>query len=210
MGQLSQAFIEARERVGWSHRELARRAGCRNLVSQSRLIHQFEMGSAVDYRLLLKIGRVLGFTQQRIDELIAEDEARYIAEWNDWADQPENPYIVVRCFSACYVRSELPEDCHGSLAQAEAYISGFAKRINKRCCLVWSRRLSVFYAADGTMARRAVATPDNDPRPQLRIAGGPPMLFNSPPLSQPPQRQVIRHRPQSTRTADGIHTVQPS
>src|SRR5690606_26972241 len=75
MGQLSQAFIEARERVGWSHRELARRAGCRNLVSQSRLIHQFEMGSAVDYRLLLKIGRVLGFTQQRIDELIAEDEA---------------------------------------------------------------------------------------------------------------------------------------
>jgi len=195
MGQLSQAFVEARERVGWSHRELARRAGCRNLVSQSRLIHQFEMGGAVDYRLLLKIGRVLGFTQQGIDELIAEDESRYIAGWNDWAGQPEDPYIVVRCFAACYVRQELPEGCRESLAGAEAYVSAFAKRIKLRCCLVWSRRLCVFYAADGTLERRAVATPDNDPRPRLSIAGGPPVLFNSPPLSLPPQRQVIRHRP---------------
>ena len=50
--------------------------------------------------------------------------------------------------------------------QAEQLVSDKAKEIGQRCCLVWSRRLSVFFAADGTVEAVVEATPTEQVAPR--------------------------------------------
>jgi hypothetical protein len=94
-----------------------------------------------------------------------------LEDWLTWANEPIKPYLVVRLMAAVYSQLELPDEVV-SVEEAERYASGFAKQHRLRVCLVLSRRVSVYFDADGSFEFASEAVPGGDPnQPYTRIGG---------------------------------------
>jgi hypothetical protein len=50
--------------------------------------------------------------------------------------------------------------------EAMQFVSEVADELQLRCCLVWSRRVSIYFAADGTVKRVKEATPTEPVEPR--------------------------------------------
>jgi hypothetical protein len=72
---------------------------------------------------------------------------------------------------ACvYQRLELPEDARSPEA-AEAYAACLARERKLMVCLVWSRRLSVYFNGTGQVHQRLEAAPNVPCEPYVEIGG---------------------------------------
>ncbi|KKK98611.1 hypothetical protein LCGC14_2641000, partial [marine sediment metagenome] len=60
------------------------------------------------------------------------------------------PYVVLRLIAAVYSHVDLPEGISSQI-EAEEFAAGLAKEHRLRTCLVWSRRLSIYFKADGRL-----------------------------------------------------------
>ncbi|MCY2927896.1 MAG: hypothetical protein NTV86_00090 [Planctomycetota bacterium] len=69
---------------------------------------------------------------------------------------------------AVYKTQRLPESVT-TIEQAQEHASQTARQWNRLVCLVWSRRLSVYFDEQGQVEVRAVATPDRHVAPFMRI-----------------------------------------
>jgi hypothetical protein len=64
------------------------------------------------------------------------------------------------------------------MEQAETWASAVAGGIKKRCCLVWSRRISCWFNEEGKLTHRSEARPCEPNTPWIKIGGkGPAFLF---------------------------------
>jgi hypothetical protein len=64
------------------------------------------------------------------------------------------------------------------MEEAETWASAVAGEIKKRCCLVWSRRISCWFSEDGTLTKRTEAVPGEPNTPWIKIGGkGPAFVF---------------------------------
>ena len=73
--------------------------------------------------------------------------------------------------AAIYSRAELPDEVR-SVEEAERYASEFAKERRLRVCLVLSRRVSVWFADDGSFQYATEAVPGGEPnQPYTKIGG---------------------------------------
>ena len=89
---------------------------------------------------------ILGIEQEVIEQLLGENRREY----QRWLSEPVKPYVVIRLLAAFYSRVELPESVE-SFEEAERFAAGLARKHRLRTCLVWSRRISVYFRADGTV-----------------------------------------------------------
>ena len=165
---LAQFFMKRRLALGLTRGQLARLIGYKNISKGGGKIFGLETCGSDDAEFIGKVAAALGIDEATVDRLLAEDYRRYLEGWNKWADEPVKPHLVIRLFAAVYSGQDLPENIT-VLAEAEAWASARAKELKLRCCLVWSRRLSLFYAADGSVETRQEATPNYDPRPSMQI-----------------------------------------
>jgi hypothetical protein len=94
-----------------------------------------------------------------------------------WVSEPIKPYLVIRLIAAVYNSRALPPEIT-TLEQAEKWASAVAAEIKKRCCLVWSRRISCWFSEDGTLTQRTEAVLGEPNTPWIKIGGkGPAFLF---------------------------------
>ena len=99
--------------------------------------------------------------------LLQED----LDDWLKWANEPVKPYLVVRLMPAIYSQAGLPDEIQSPEA-AERYASEFAKERRRQVCLVLSRRLSVYFAEDGSFQYASEAVPGGGPnQPYAKIGG---------------------------------------
>jgi hypothetical protein len=64
------------------------------------------------------------------------------------------------------------------MEEAETWASAVAGAIKKRCCLVWSRRISSWFSEDGTLTNRTEAVPSEPNTPWIKVGGkGPAFVF---------------------------------
>ena len=114
-----------------------------------------------------KLMAALDIDQATVNGLLQKD----LEDWLRWANEPIRPYLVVRLMAAVYSQAELPDEVR-SVEEAERYASEFAKERRLRVCLVLSRRVSVYFAANGSFEYASEAVPGGEPnQPYTKIGG---------------------------------------
>ena len=168
--QLAKHFRTTRLAKGINLGQLARLAGYRNVSKGANRINKFEGGGDIHAELLHKLADVLSIDRQTVDRLVEEDRRQFFEEWNAWANEPIRPYLVIRLMAAIYCPHELPEEIQ-SVEEAEEYAGAIARERRMRCCLVLSRRISVWIAQDGSISSVTEAVPGQPNMPVTYIGG---------------------------------------
>jgi|LSQX01.2.fsa_nt_gb transcriptional regulator with XRE-family HTH domain len=157
-------FRSVRLSRGVSLSQLARQVGYRNVSKGCRRIGTFEQTGQVTDDLLMKLANALGIDAATVEELKERDRQ----EWERWAAEPIEPFMVIRVFSAAYCRRHLPDEIN-DLEQAEAWAAGVARQLHKRICLVWNRREMTYLDCKGQVEKRSA----NSTPPTMAIDGKP-------------------------------------
>jgi transcriptional regulator with XRE-family HTH domain len=168
--QLVDHFRQQRKERGLSLAELARHLGYKNATKGCNKIQKFEQRGEIHADLLRKMADSLGIDKVTIDTLIEQDRRKFVRVWNEWADQPIQPRVAVRLTRAFYKSVPLPWRVP-TLEEAEAFAAETARRWNKRACLTWSRRLSVWFDSKGDVEARTEAAPGEANVPTMRLKG---------------------------------------
>jgi hypothetical protein len=137
--------------------QLAALMGCSNHSKIGGRIRQFEITGSISQELLKKLMAVLNVEDAVVKQLIAADHREYLEKWLDWVNSPIQPYLLLRIMATIYQKEPIPEAL--TQEQSENYASNFARDYGKKCCLIWSRRLSVWFDSDGVVYDRTEAVP---------------------------------------------------
>jgi hypothetical protein len=138
---LSRYFQQKRLDRGLMPGHLARLAGCVNVPKNGSRIRQFELTGSIGREISEKVSAVLEIDPATIEQLIEQDRREFFQAWLAWVSEPIKPYLVIRLMAAIYSSRALPPEIT-TLEEAEKWASGIAGEMKKRCCLVWSRRIS--------------------------------------------------------------------
>ena len=168
--RLAHYFQNARSQRGLSRVELARLVGYQNVTKGCNRIQKFEERGEIHADLLRKLAVVLGIDGDTINDLIEQDRREFEREWNEWADVPIRPYLIIRLIPAFYKSQRLPDDIE-SIHEAEIIAADAARRWGKKVCLVWTRRCSVWFDSDGNVQSRTETVPGETSIPYMRMKG---------------------------------------
>ena len=146
--RLANHFRSVRKERDLSLSQVTRMLGYKNVTKGCNKIQKFEERGEIHAQLLQTLADALGIDAATIDALIEQDRQEFCRVWNEWADQPISPRLVVRLLPAVYKSEPLPGSIT-TLEQAEVFAAETARRWNKRACLTWSRRLSVWFDSKG-------------------------------------------------------------
>jgi hypothetical protein len=155
---LSRHFEQKRFEKGLKPGQLARLAGCTNIPKNGSRIRCFELSGNIVQELFEKIAGALEIDAGTIERLVEQDRREFFEEWLAWVSQPIQPYLVIRIIAAIYSSRAVPAEIT-TMEEAEQWAGAVAKEIQKRCCLVWSRRISCWFSEDGTLTERTEAVP---------------------------------------------------
>lgn len=169
---LAEHFRRTRIAKGIKLGQLARLIGYTNATKGANRIVKFERGGDVQSQLLLKVADVLDIDGQTIERLIDEDRRRFFEEWNAWANEPIRPHLVIRLLAAVYLTKKLPEDIQ-TVEEAEQYAGGMARHWHRKCCLVLSRRVSVWLSENGDIYNVSEAVPGEANHPVMYLGQKP-------------------------------------
>lgn len=174
---LSRHFEEKRRALGLKPGQLARLAGCSNDSKNGSRIRTFEIGGYISRELFEKITAALEVDQETIEKLVEQDRREFFEAWLKWVSEPIKPYFVIRVMATIYTNRAVPQEI-ATMDEAEKWASAVASEIKKRCCLVWSRRISCWFNEDGTLKERTEAVPGECNVPWIKVGGkGPAFVF---------------------------------
>jgi len=171
MNRLGKHFKSVRQERGISLGTLARMIGYKNVGKGANRINLFEQQGDIKEDLLMKLAEALSIDWLTVEDLIEKDRRQFFTEWNAWANEPITPHVVVRLIAAVYFRQELPR-CSSSVEEAEDAAAAIAIRWKKRCCLVLSRRISVWFDEHGLVECRTEAAPGQPNSPFMKLSRG--------------------------------------
>ena len=169
--QLADHFRQQRKERGLSLAELARHLGYKNPTKGCNKIQKFEQRGEVHTDFLRKLADSLGIDAATVVSLIEQDRREFCKVWNEWADVPISPHLVVRLIPAVYKSEPLPGSVT-TLEEAEAFAAETARQWNRRACLTWSRRLSVWFGSEGNVEGRTGSVLGEANVPTMRLTGG--------------------------------------
>jgi transcriptional regulator with XRE-family HTH domain len=166
-------FREQRLQQGLTLGDLAQRAGYSNVSKGCNKIGRFELEGTITEELLVRLAEALHIDFATVERLVDQDRQ----EWEKWASEPVPMQLVARILPAVYSQVPLPADVT-TQEQAEAFAREFAKQHGWRCCLVVSRRLSVWIGKGGEIEARTEARPGEPDSPGMTLRGSRrPFLF---------------------------------
>lgn len=147
---LSRYFEQQRLAQGLKPGELAAKAGCTNIAKSGGRIRTFEITGAISKELLGKLITALEVKYSEVERLIECDRRVWFEKWMKWCSEPSKPYLLIRLMANIYALQDLPEHIFG-LEEAEQWASDIARSHNRKCCLFWDRRISVWLDSKGTV-----------------------------------------------------------
>ena len=153
---LSRYFQQKRLDRGLKPGQLARLAGCMNVQKNGSRIRSFELSGSIGQELFEKIAAALEIDAGTIEQLVELDRKEFSQAWLEWANEPIQPYLVIRVIAVVYSSRAVPPGIT-TMEEAETWASAVAGGIKKRCCVVWSRRISCWFSEVGTLTTRTRA-----------------------------------------------------
>lgn len=168
---LSRHFKNRRLELGLRPGDVARLMGYRSVVGAANKICQFEQTGNIHAELFAKLAVVLGIDLPTIERLIEEDRRAIFEAWNEWANAPIRPHLVIKLIPGIFGTNEIPDAILGDQHAMEQFASGLARRAQKRVWLVLSRRLSIVFDEQGHRVRVEEAAPGEPNGPYMRLKG---------------------------------------
>jgi len=157
--RLSSFFEQQRLAKDLKPGQLAQLLGCTNLSKNGSRIRVFEQTGSISKELFEKLARYFEVDSEIIDGLVELDQNEFFQQWLAWANEPIQPYLVLRLIAAIYTRRVLSPDIE-TVEDAEAWAAAVARETRLRCCLVWSRKLSIWSDKMGNISERTEAVPN--------------------------------------------------
>lgn len=195
---LSEHFKQRRLAKGLRLSEVARLCGYRQttLGKGSRRINDFENTGSIDEGLLVKLANVLEVGEETIARLSEQDHEEFVRNWNEWADEPVEPSLVVRAIPGFMVSPSLPPELK-TQEEMEQFAANIAERHRKKVWLVLSRRVSIYFNESAAARSVIYAKPGQCNSPYMRLKGSRrKFLFTTgagglgiKPLNEPEQQQ---------------------
>jgi hypothetical protein len=170
--RLSRFFEQQRISRSLKPGQVAIHIGYTNTSKGGSRIRSFEQTGSVSKELFEKLAAFFQVNTEDIDKLVEEDRREFFENWLAWANEPIQPHLVVRLIAAVYSRRELSPDI-GTIDEAEVWAASVARELRLKCCLVWSRRISIWFDETGRMVGRTEAVPGEANVPWMRIGGKP-------------------------------------
>ena len=167
MSHLSHFFRQRRIEKKFGFGDVARRCGYKNVTKGCNRLQKFEDGCEIDGELFQKLATVLDISDADIARCIAADKA----DWERWADEPIEPYLVLRLMAAVYSPKSIPPNIHADQEAMKQFASDFAKEKRLRVCLVLSRRLRVWFDREGGVERTTEDSFDESYGPYMQVCG---------------------------------------
>lgn len=165
---LGELFRARRVLLGWSLGELARRLGTKNESKACNRVVRLEREGEVENHFLLRLAATLGVGEHAVRDAIRAGRVAYERAWEEWADQPVPPSVVVRAIPGFMLGVPVPPDATTPEAVV-AFAQAHAARLGKKVFVSLSRRETVGINEAGVINGRFFATPDSDPFPAMTL-----------------------------------------
>jgi hypothetical protein len=159
---------ESRLLRGWSYGDVARALSYKNLNKGMRRLQRLEDGIG-DPEFLERVIAALDLDVMEVNRRIDEDIRRGRLEFNEWADEPSEPVVLVNVLSGIMANRSL----EGATTQMEIFEQ--ARKISRQfggrpTYLVVSRRLT-FVFRNGDLVRWKEGKPSFSTLPFTIISG---------------------------------------
>ena len=163
--ELARHFSSVRRNKGIRLGQLARMVGYRNVPKGANRIDRFEKWSRIHDNLLVKLADALGIDHQTVARLIAVDRRRYLDEWERWVNTPIRPSNILGHIGGFCYGEPIPEGL--TQVAAEEYAASIAKQRKKPILLIVSRKLSIWFDAEGNRTSIVEAKPGDTALPYV-------------------------------------------
>jgi hypothetical protein len=107
--------------------ELARLAGCENVLKNGNRIRQFELTGDITQELLEMLAAVLEIDAATIEKLVEQDRREFFEKWLACISEPITPYLVIRLMCAVYSKRIVPVEIT-TMDDAERWVATVAKK----------------------------------------------------------------------------------
>ena len=141
--------------------QLAARLGASNISKVGGLIRVFELGEPLSDHWLQKLITELRPDPAELQRCLQLDQAAAEAKlelerlaWEQWADQPIDPYLTIRYMPAVYGVREVNKGFCNNREEAELWSARELKRFSAKGFLNWSRRERTWYDQYGVNPQR--------------------------------------------------------
>ena len=167
--KLSDYFRIQRQELGLRLDDVAGRMGYGNLVRAAKKISRFEERGDISFALFTKLMAALDMDEATIHRLMEEDRRELVRRWNEWANQPITPHLIVCLVPGFFLGQHIPEGV-ATPQEMEKYASRLAESTGNTVWLILSRRLSIRFGEDGIRRAVSEASPTEpcEPFPSLR------------------------------------------
>ena len=166
---LSSHFEQARIARGLKPGQLAQQIG-KNVSKIGNRIRTFELTGDISKELFEKLVAFFEIDAAIIERLVEQDRREFFREWLAWVNEPITPYLVERLMAAIYRSVPLPPEIT-TMERAEEWGAAVAGELKRKCCLVWSRRISIWFDERGDVVNRSEAVPGQPNCPWMKIGG---------------------------------------
>jgi transcriptional regulator with XRE-family HTH domain len=157
MSYLGKHIKDKRVAAGLKVSKFAALIGYKNLNKGCGRVRGLENGGYFpNDEFLSKVADALNIDHETIATLIRKDIDAYKA-WED--ANPIQPHVVLRYIAAVYGQCKIPEQTRLSLDESIRFASQKAVERKLRVCLVWSRRLSIYFDREGQEVSRSEEQP---------------------------------------------------
>jgi len=175
---LSRYLAALRQKRGLKPGQLAVSLGASNVSKVGSLIRAFEQGELISDHWVQKLIAELQPNPAELRHCLELDQAeaadrreRERIAWEDWADEPIEPFLTIRYMPAVYGVREVPpafctpresaEDREWARERAEDWAAAELKRFRAKGFLNWSRRERTWFDERGLNPRRRAVTFDD-------------------------------------------------
>jgi len=145
--------------------QLAAHLGASNLSKVGSLIRSFELGEPITDHWLEKLIAELQPDPEELRRCLELDQAEALEQlerervaWEEWADEPIEPFLTIRYMPAVYGVREVPKACCNRRELAEDWASNELKRFGAKGFLCWTRRERTWFDQYGVNPRRRQVT----------------------------------------------------
>ena len=133
-------------------------------------IRQFEMTGDISKELFERLVAFFGIDAEIIEKLVELDRRQFFEEWLAWVNLPVQSHLLERLIAAVYRSVPLPPEIT-TMEQAVEWASTVARESKRKCCLVWSRRISIWFDVRGDLVSRCEAMPGKPNIPWMKLGG---------------------------------------
>ena len=175
---VSRYFESLRINQGLKPSQIAASLGASNIAKIGSLIRQFELTGEISFYWFQKLINLLNPEKDELQRCVKLDKNAQLTEFNKWACQTINPYLIIRYMPAVYASKEVPKAFTSSREEAEEWCSKELRTYRAKGYLNWTKIDQTFFEKGGLNPRRCKASFEEPPCSSwMKVSGSSKFIF---------------------------------